>query len=376
MSGGGLFTLPMNLWTESMVWSRQQLERNGRWFDAATKLPEVPVWATPNEVVFENACVKLRKFTLPEESSVTHIDSASSVRNVPIMVITPQINHSFICDYAPNQSLVRTLLGQGFKNVYGTEWKSANLARSEESLDFPFETIEEMIDHVGGRAHLVGLCQGGWMSIIHGAMRPGQVESLTLAAAPVDFHASPGAVNWVAWMTPMMTYRAYVAMGGGILRGQMVRIGFNNLRPLERYIGNYMKMWSHIDNPEFIKRFGRLQNWYNTPQHLPGNSYLKIVEDLFKKNKLIKGTFHLRGERVDLSRVTAPLYMIAGTRDHITPKGQLFAAEQHVSSPVARQYMADAGHIGVFMGSKSLRDVWPVLLDDMCKDCLSEVKAA
>jgi poly(3-hydroxyalkanoate) synthetase len=206
------------------------------------------------------------------------------------------------------------------------------------------------------------------MSLVHGALRPQQVKSLTLAAAPVDFGVAPGAVNIMAKLTPMMMYRMYVAMGGGILRGELLRMGFNNLRPLERYLGNYLMLWAKLDNKVFLDRFLHLFDWYELPQHLPGASYLKIVKDLFKENRLIKGTFSCRGESVSLTNVTAPLYMIAGERDHITPRAQLFAASSHVASETTREYMADAGHIGVFMGSRSLRDVWPVLFEDMRKD--------
>jgi poly(3-hydroxyalkanoate) synthetase len=367
MSMGGLLTLPLTMWTESMRWQREQIERRGRWFDVSFRVPNAPTWATPNEIVWEAPALKLRKFSLPEGIDVVDVPD-SPVHDVPVLIVTPQINHSFICDYQEDQSLVRTWMRHGFKNVYCTEWKSATLDRANETLDDVMAMLEDAISFLGGPVHLAGLCQGGWMSLVHGALRPQQVKSLTLAAAPVDFGVAPGAVNIMAKLTPMMMYRMYVAMGGGILRGELLRMGFNNLRPLERYLGNYLMLWAKLDNKVFLDRFLHFFDWYELPQHLPGASYLKIVKDLFKENRLIKGTFSCRGESVSLTNVTAPLYMIAGERDHITPRAQLFAASSHVASETTREYMADAGHIGVFMGSRSLRDVWPVLFEDMRKD--------
>lgn len=367
MALGGWATLPWTMWTESMKWGQEQFERVDRWADISFRVPDTPAWATPNEIVWETSCLKLRSFSIPEE--VDAAPSTSSVHRTPVLIVTPQINHSFICDYTPKQSLVRTFQKAGFTDVYCTEWKSATLDRADETLDAILYAIEQTIDQIGEPVHLVGLCQGGWMSLIHSALEPKQVRSVTLAAAPVDFHASPGSINWTAFLTPMWMYKAYVAMGGGVMRGEMMRLGFNNLRPMERYLGNYLTVWAKIDDPAFLERYRRLQDWYNLPQHLPGASYLKIVRDLFKQNRLIKGTLKCRDRLVDLSQVVAPLYMIAGERDHITPRKQLFAAEKYVSSSAKRQYVADAGHIGVFMGSRSLRDVWPVVFRDMLEDC-------
>lgn len=364
----GLFTLPLDLWAETMRWNREQLERQGRWFEEVTRPAPPPTWCTPNEVVFEAPSLRLRAFSRPEEMGPGEAPAPGSAHEIPVLIITPQVNHSSICDYTPEQSLVRTIQQHGFAKVYATEWKSADLARSDETLDDIMEVVERCIDHIGGRAHLVGLCQGGWMSMLHASLVPEQVQSLVLAAAPIDFHGDKGGIYWLAMTTPMFVYRMLVELGGGVMRGEYIKGGFNNLRFLERYAGNYLLLWSKIDDPAFLKRFRRLYEWYNAPQHIPGAAYLRIVQALFKENRMVKGTLECRGQMVDLSQVEVPLYMIAGERDHITPAGQLFAAPKYTSSKIAHEYVADAGHIGVFMGSKPLRNVWPVLLDDLYRE--------
>ena len=37
--------------------------------------------------------------------------------------------------------------------------------------------------------NLVGDCQGGWLATIYAALHPERVNTLTIAGAPIDFHA-------------------------------------------------------------------------------------------------------------------------------------------------------------------------------------------
>lgn len=357
MSGLGIFSLPLALWTETSSWMRRQMERQERFLQTTLlRSPAKPAWASPSTIVLERPCLSLRDFSQGEGSS----------EDLPVLIVCPQVNHSYICDYAPQQSLVSTLRYHGHPRTFVIEWKSADLARAHETLDESFLGIEACIRHLGGKVHLVGLCQGGWMSLVHAALHPEQIGHLVLAAAPVDFFAEPGLLNLMArFLYPMSFYESLVLLGGGVIRGEMINAGFNNLRPLERYFGKYFDLMVHIDDPGYVQRFEELENWYSLHQNIPGPAYLKIVKELFKENRLVKGTFVCKGSPVDLKRVVAPLHLIVGSRDHVTYPGQLFAAADHVSSREIHRYTADAGHIGVFMSKAALRHVWPSVAQRM-----------
>lgn len=60
-------------------------------------------------------------------------------------------------------------------------------------------------------------------------------------------------------------------------------------------------------------------------------------------------------------RAEAPLYVLAGEADDITTKEQAFAAEHLVGTPHSAivKKMVPGGHIGLFMGSKTLSELWP-----------------
>ena len=88
---------------------------------------------------------------------------------------------------------------------------------------------------------------------------------------------------------------------------------------------------------------------------------MQIVEGLFYKNDLCKNKLTVLGRQVNLSEIDCPVIMIAGTKDDITLPEQVFALGGCVSTPERFQHRfeIDSGHIGLFMGSKALHEIWP-----------------
>ena len=86
-----------------------------------------------------------------------------------------------------------------------------------------------------------------------------------------------------------------------------------------------------------------------------------MIRSIFKENQLAKGEFVALGRRIELRNITCPVYLLAGDRDDITPPEQVFGAEALLGTPKARivKRLAPGGHVGLFMGSSTLRDVWP-----------------
>jgi len=55
-----------------------------------------------------------------------------------------------------------------------------------------------VVDDQGGKVHLIGLCQGGWLCAMFAARFPGKAQSLVLAGAPVDTDAGHGNIGRMA----------------------------------------------------------------------------------------------------------------------------------------------------------------------------------
>lgn len=57
-----------------------------------------------------------------------------------------------------------------------------------------------------------------------------------------------------------------------------------------------------------------------------------------------------------------PIYnLLAGKSDDITTREQVFDAEKYLGTPPERirKKLIPGGHIGLFLGSRSLKEAWP-----------------
>jgi polyhydroxyalkanoate depolymerase len=308
-----------------------------------------PQWSTPNGTLLELRTLTLREFAV-------RLDAA------PVLVLPPYAGHSStIADFAPEQSLVATLLDNGCGRVLVTDWHGATPAMRDYDIDNYLAEINVAVDEIGAPVALVGLCQGGWAAAMYAARFPAKVRRLVLAGAPIDTDAGDGAIKAATHELPMSFYEQLVALGGGRLMGAFMLEGFKNLHPDRQYVAKFAELYEHVDDAAYVARFERFERWYEYTLDLPGAWYLQAVRELFKENRLAKGEFVALGRRIDLRAIRCPLYLLAGRRDDITPPAQVFNAARLVGTPPAEieQALAEGGHIGLYMGRDALRQVWP-----------------
>ena len=220
-------------------------------------------------------------------------------------------------------------------------------------------------------AQMVGISNPYLSQIERGLREPSErVRTLTIAGAPIDFHAGePEIHRWLRALAPggdLAVYRAFVAAGGGAMPGAALLGGFIALRPQDE-LSKQLDVLVHLDDEEHLERYGLFEDWYKHTQDVPGAFYLWIVERLFRDNALIHGKLEVGSEKVDLRAIRCPLNLIAGASDHITPPAQVFAMADHVSTPREQIVLrtTSGGHLGLFMGSEALRDHWPPLLAEV-----------
>jgi poly(3-hydroxyalkanoate) synthetase len=317
---------------------------------------ERPRWHSPHEVVLEAPFARLRDFTDGARDDV-----------VPTLVLPPQAGHdSCIVDFAPRQSQMQVIRDAGLTRAFSLDWIGATRETRDTRVDDYLEFIERAIGRIGGPVNLVGDCQGGWLATIYAALRPHDVHSLTIAGAPIDFHAGDAVIHdWVRALTTgdLGFYRWVVPRGGGVLKGEHMLNGFILIKP-ENEVSKHIKLLANVHDSEFVARHRHFETWFKHVQDIPGAFYLWIVEHLFARNALVAGELEIGGERVDLGRITVPLNLLAGAKDHITPPAQVFAAAEHVGTAANEIVMrtAPGGHLGLFMGSEALREHWPPLM--------------
>jgi polyhydroxyalkanoate depolymerase len=314
--------------------------------------PPPPQWATANRTMLDMDTMRLRDF------SVKGADATA----IPVVIDAPYAGHSSsIADYVKGQSLVETLLGCGLERVLVTDWKAATDAMKNFDIDKYLAEINVAVDDLGGRVHLVGLCQGGWMSAMYATRFPGKVQSLVLAGAPIDTDGGNGAIKKIAHTLPLSFYEEMVQTGNGRMLGRFMLAGWKNMQPTEQYLEKYIDLYEHIEDKSYIKRTEKFERWYENPIDLPGRYYLQAIGELFKENRFARGQFNALGRALNLKDIEVPLYLLAGDADNITTREQVFNTETLVSTPRAQivKKLAPGGHIGLFMGTNTLANVWP-----------------
>jgi poly(3-hydroxybutyrate) depolymerase len=327
-----------------------------RWVAAVTDRGR-PDWASPNDVVLSTPVARLRDFS-----------SAGARSVVPTLVLPPQAGHdSCIVDYSAEQSQMRAIVDAGLERALSLDWIGATAQTRDASIDDYLDAVRLAVDHIGEPVNLIGDCQGGWLAMIYAALHPEHVNTLTIAGAPIDFHAGEPIIHrCVKALTPggsMAFYRALVAANGGLLPGEAMLAGFTIINPRSE-ISRQTELLTRIRDRTHTERYRAFEDWYKHTQAIPGAFYEWTVEHLFLHNRLIRAELDIGGERIDLARIEAPLSLLAGATDHITPPEQVYATAHAVSTPSddVAKFISSGGHLGLFMGHEALRDHWPPLL--------------
>jgi poly(3-hydroxybutyrate) depolymerase len=290
---------------------------------------------------------------------------------VPTLVLPPQAGHdSCIVDYSAEQSQVGTILASGLERALSLDWIGATKETKDASVEDYLDVIDRAVEHCGGRVNLIGDCQGGWLATIYAALSPENINTLTLAGAPIDFHAGEPVVHEVLrHLAPggdLRFYEALVKADGGVLKGEHMVSGFVLIEPAAE-ISRQIELLLHLDDDAHVARYSEFEDWFKHTQDVPGGFYLWIVRHLFRDNGLIDGAISIRGHRVDLANISMPLYLLAGATDHITPPDQVFAIAEIASTPpeLVRRHVTTGGHLGLFMGHEALREHWPPILAEV-----------
>ncbi len=325
-----------------------------------------PVWATPNDVLLDLNTLRLRDFSTPASRREKGV--------IPTIIVAPYAGHtSTIADYAPGQSLVETLQAGGIRRVLCTDWKSATAEMKDFNIDIYLAELNALVDDLGGAVNLIGLCQGGWMAAMYAARYPDKVTTLVAAGTPLDADAGDGFIKQIAQDQPMSFFEGLVTMGGGLMRGKFMLAGWKGMHPEEHYFKKYLELYEHIEDPGYLKKNEEFERWYENPLDLPGRWYLQAIRQLFKDNRFCKGEFAALGRTIGLRDITCPTFLMAGEGDDITPYPQVFEADGWLSTPKNKivKQLAPGGHIGLFMGSRTLQDYWPSVARWIGQECPS-----
>jgi poly(3-hydroxyalkanoate) synthetase len=301
-----------------------------------------PPWTTPNRVALELSSMRLRDFS-------------QTGAGPPVLVCAPYALHGArIADFAPRHSIVETLRHEGLDRVHVTDWHSATSEMRHFGIDAYLSDLNVAVDEIGAPVDLVGLCQGGWLSLIYAARFPHKVRRLVLAGAPVDMSV-PSELSRNVAQTPQQAFEGMVTPGRGVISGEyMLSVWTRSFSAPE--VGAVLQRDVSAEN-ELLDRFRR---WDNAPLDLPGAYFLQVVSWIFRENRLAGGGFVALGKGIRLTEVKTPVFLLAGASDEVVPAEQAFATAPLLGAPPVRMERAAecSRHLSLFMGCQTLSDSW------------------
>src|ERR1700737_1580941 len=312
------------------------------------RTPQEPVGATPGKIALELDAVRLRDFTMAESG-------------VPTLLCTPLSLHgAAIADLAAGHSLVAALRGAGTERLFMADWRSASADMRFLGIDEYLADLNVLVDCVGGLVDLIGLCQGGWLSLVYAGRFPAKVGKLVMAGAPVYIAARQSRLSAIAEATPLILFQSLVNLGNGRVIGRNIAKFWGNDTDANG-IRESLQTVQPVGSSEFTQLEATFKNWNSWTIDLPGTYYLEVIEKLYRRNELASGGLVALGQKIDLSRLRLPMYLLAGSADEVVAPEQLLAAERLVGTQPehVRHEVALCNHLGLFMGKRTLEEYWP-----------------
>ncbi len=315
--------------------------------------PMTPVGVTPATTVHRENKWRLLRYDARQEGTAF---------KTPIVLVPSLINRHYVLDLMKDKSFVQWLVARGH-DVYCIDWGTP----TDEDR---FVTFEDIADHSIGRAisvacrlsraekaHVLGYCLGGTLAVIHAAIRPERIATLTLLATPVAFHDEGLLSRWTRVST--FDLRALVDAMGNV-PWQLMQSAFHMLRPTmtaAKAVGMLDRAW----DDEFLDGFFALETWGNDNVSFPGAAYETYVEELYRKNALIQGQLKLGPHKVSLAAITRPTLVITFEHDSIVPWQSAAAAMDAISSKDKHRMHLSGGHVGAVVSKKAAKGLWPAI---------------
>jgi len=319
-----------------------------------TRGRDIEIATTPKREVFRSDKTVLYRYE----------STAKKTLAVPVLVVYGLIGRYTMADLQEDRSLVRNLLAQGV-DLYVVDWGTPTRADRWLTLeDYIDGYLDECVEHIL-REHnlpslsLLGICEGGVFTICYAARNPGKVKNLVVTITPVDFHAGSkdaplhhGLIGlWARSMTREDVDRLIEANGN--LPGELMSFVFSMMTPMNALTKYNLGLFDVMDDEKKLLNFLRMEKWLaDRPAH-PGEAAKQWLKDLYQDNQLVKGSFKLGGEKVNLKRITMPVLNVFAEEDHIIPPKSSQALKAQVGTRDYTELPLPGGHVGVFVSGKS-----------------------
>jgi polyhydroxyalkanoate synthase subunit PhaC len=309
---------------------------------------------TPKEVIWTKNKAQLYHYIPTREKRFA----------VPILCVYALINRCYILDLMPSYSLVEYLVNQGF-DVYLLDWgtpgeEDQKLTFEHYIFDYLVRAVKKTLRHANAeQCSILGYCMGGTMTAMYAALFPdAALRNLILLTTPTDF-APEHTGTYGAWTSEKHFNEDLLVDSFGNIPGELINAGNQMVKPISNYLGAYITMWNRLFHDKPMNTWLAMNKWVNDGVPFPGEAFRQWIHDFYQQNKLVKGEISLRGQHVDLSRISCSVLNIAGKRDHICTPPQAEATMRLIGSQDKEFFTLDAGHVGLLISAGTKKLLWP-----------------
>ncbi|WP_181705619.1 class I poly(R)-hydroxyalkanoic acid synthase [Chthonobacter rhizosphaerae] len=292
---------------------------------------------TPGKVVHENEVCQI----------IQYEPTTEKVLKRPLLIVPPWINKYYILDLTPEKSFIKWAVDQGH-TVFVISWVNPDERHAGKSFEhYMREGIFEALDVVHKvtrvkEVNAIGYCVGGTLLAVTlaymAAVGDDRIRSATLFTTQVDFQNAGDLKVFVdeeqiRILEERMKER-------GFLEGSKMAAAFNSLRENDLiwpyFVNNYMRGKEPFP---FDLLF-----WNSDSTRMPAANHSFYLRNCYLDNTLAKGAMEVAGVKLDLKKVTIPIYNLATKEDHIAPAKSVFHGSSLFGGPV-KFVMSGSGHI-------------------------------
>jgi polyhydroxyalkanoate synthase len=278
---------------------------------------------------------------------IQYSPSTETVLRRPLLIVPPWINKFYVLDLNPQKSFIAWCVDQGL-TVFCISWVNPDVRQAEKGFEaYMKEGVLSALDAIEQatgerRTTAIGYCVGGTMLAVTlaymAAKGDDRIESATFFTTQVDFtHAGDLKVfvdeGQVEAVEAVMKTRGY-------LEGSRMANAFNMLRPNDL-------IWPYVVNV-YLKGQAPfpfdLLYWNSDATRMPAANHSFYLRNCYLENKLSRGEMIIDNVRLDLSKVTMPVFNLATREDHIAPAISVHLGSMKFGGPVDF-VVAGSGHI-------------------------------
>jgi polyhydroxyalkanoate synthase len=321
-------------------------------YETLNEINEIDIATSPKTEVYAEDRLKLYRYDRDTEATY----------KTPVLIVYALVNTYKMLDIQPDRSYIKNLLNAGL-DVYLIDWGYPSKSDKYLSIDdYVSGYINNCVDfirkkHRIEKLNILSICQGGTLSVIYASLYPGKVKNLVTHVTPIDFSTNDGLLfKW----SKDMDFDKLVEANDGLIPGDFLNQGFDMLKPMMK-VQKQQALSASIDDKDKLLNFLRMEKWISESPDQAGECYRQFMKDLYQQNKLVKGELEVGGKKVNLKNLTANLLNIYATEDHLVPPAATTPLNDLVGSKDKELYSFKGGHIGVFVGSKSQKELAPAV---------------